>query len=135
MHFFSLPVNLVSYFLATYKVLPMNSIQQPDSSQIDYAIALGTALREERKKQGIRIEVASKALDITASYISQIETGKKNPTVSVIEKYANFLGMDMFELSLRIKILRSPDKRSMERLIANLSGKIDILAELRKEKP
>lgn len=113
----------------------MTSKKQPDPQDMEYAQAMGAALREERKKQGISIEVAAKALNITASYISQIETGKKNPTLSVIENYAFFLGLGMFELSLRVKIIRSPDKRSLERLIADLSGKIDVLAELRKKKP
>ena len=107
---------------------------QSETADLDYARALGAVLREERKAQKISIEVAAKALGITASYISQIETGKKNPTLSVVENYAIFLGLDMFDLSLRIKIVRSPDKRSIERLIANLSDKIDVLAELRKKK-
>ena len=113
----------------------MNSKKQSESTDFDYTQAMGTALREERKKQGINIESAAKALSITASYISQIETGKKNPTLSVVENYASFLGIDMFELSLRVRIIRSPDKRSLERLIADLSGKIDVLADLRKKKP
>jgi transcriptional regulator with XRE-family HTH domain len=117
-----------------FKWLSMTSKKQPEPKDLEYAQALGTVLREERKLQSISIEVAAKALGITASYISQIETGKKNPTLSVIENYAIFLGLDMFELSLRIKIVRSPDKRSIERLIANLSGKIDVLADLRKKK-
>ncbi len=112
----------------------MKSKKKSESDDLEYAQALGTVLREERKKQKISIEVAAKALGITASYVSQIETGKKNPTLSVVENYAIFLGLDMFELSLRVKIVRSPDKRSIERLIANLSGKIDVLAELRKKK-
>ncbi len=112
----------------------MKSDKKADSADLEYAQAMGTALREERKKQKISIEVAGKALGITASYISQIETGKKNPTLSVVENYASFLGLDMFELSLRIKIIRAPDKRSLERLIADLSGKIDVLAELRQTK-
>ncbi|MCP4757826.1 MAG: helix-turn-helix domain-containing protein [Proteobacteria bacterium] len=99
----------------------------------ELAIAMGTVLREERKRQGIRIEVAGKALGITASYISQIETGKKNPTLSVIESYADFLGMDLFELSLRTKIVRSPDKKSLKKLMTDLSGKLEVLADLRKK--
>ncbi len=113
----------------------MKSNKQPEPNNLEYAQAMGAALREERKKQGISIEVAAKALNITASYVSQIETGKKNPTLSVVENYASFLGIGMFELSLRVKIIRSPDKRSLERLIADLSGKIDVLADLRKKKP
>ncbi len=113
----------------------MNSKKQSEPTEVDYAQAMGLALREERKRQGINIETAAKALGITASYISQIETGKKNPTLSVVENYASFLGLDMFELSLRVRIIKSPDKRSLERLIADLSGKIDVLAELRKKKP
>jgi len=96
-----------------------------------YAIAVGTALRSERKKQKIGIELAAKALNITASYISQIENGKKNPTLSVLENYATFLGMDLFELSLRVKIIRSPDKKSLNKLIDDLSSTIDTLSELK----
>ncbi len=101
------------------------------NSEKDYALALGAALKEERKKQKIGIEVTGKALGITASYISQIENGKKNPTLSVIENYAGFLGMDLFELSLRVKIIRSPDKKSLTNLVKDLSEKIDALAELK----
>ena len=113
----------------------MESKKQAEPQDQEYAQAMRAALREERKSQGVSIETAAKALNITASYVSQIETGKKNPTLSVIENYASFLGLGMFELSLRVKIIRSPDKRSLERLIADLSGKIDVLAELRKKKP
>lgn len=112
----------------------MESNKLKDPENLEYAQALGAALREERKKQKVSIEAVGKALGITASYISQIETGKKNPTLSVVENYATFLGLEMFELALRVKIIRSPDKRSLERLISDLTGKIDVLAELRKKK-
>ncbi len=112
----------------------MKREKSPSSTGTEYAAAMGIVLREERKKQGISIEVAGKALGITASYISQIETGKKNPTLSVIENYSGFLGMDLFEVSLRVKIVRSPDKRSLKRLMADLSGKLEALSELRKKK-
>ena len=105
--------------------------ETPVQSDTEYAKALGAALRAERKKQKIGVELAGKALGITASYISQIENGKKNPTLSVIENYAGFLGMDLFELSLRVRIIRSPDKESLQNLIADLTSKIDTLAELR----
>jgi transcriptional regulator with XRE-family HTH domain len=107
-------------------------ISQSSASEKDkeYALAMGTALREERKKQKIGIELAAKTLKITASYISQIENGKKNPTLSVLENYADFLGLDLFELSLRVKIIRSPDRKSIKQLISELSSTIDTLAEL-----
>ena len=109
----------------------MKRDKAPISSDSDYAMAMGTVLRDERKQQGIRIEMAAKALDITASYISQIETGKKNPTLSVMEKYANFLGMDLFELALRVRIIRAPDRRSLKKLMTDLSGKLEVLSKLR----
>lgn len=105
----------------------------PESSDSDYAFAMGAVLREERKRQEIRIEMAAKALGITASYISQIETGKKNPTLSVMEKYAEFLGMDLFELALRVRIIRAPDRRGLNKLMKDLSGKLDVLSDLRKK--
>lgn len=109
----------------------MKRDKAPISSDSDYAMAMGAVLRDERKQQGIRIEMAAKALDITASYISQIETGKKNPTLSVMEKYADFLGMDLFELALRVRIIRAPDRRSLKKLMTDLSGKLEVLSKLR----
>jgi len=102
------------------------------STDSDYAMAMGEVLRDERKQQKIRIEMAAKALGITASYISQIETGKKNPTLSVMEKYAEFLGMDLFELALRVRIIRAPDRRSLNKLMKDLSGKLEVVSDLRK---
>ena len=54
-------------------------MNKPDQTTVDkeYAIAVGIALRTERKKQKIGIELAAKAMNITASYVSQIENGKK----------------------------------------------------------
>lgn len=108
-------------------------MNKPDQPTVDkeYAIAVGTALRTERKKQKIGIELAAKALGITASYISQIENGKKNPTLSVLDNYTQFLGIDLFELSLKVKIIRSPDKKSLNKLIKDLSSTIDTLSELK----
>ena len=109
----------------------MKRNKAPISSDSDYAMAMGAVLRDERKQLGIRIEMAAKALGITASYISQIETGKKNPTLSVMEKYADFLGMDLFELALRVRIIRAPDRRSLKKLMTDLSGKLEVLSKLR----
>ena len=108
----------------------MNKADQTIADQ-EYAIAVGIALRTERKKQKIGIELAAKAMKITASYVSQIENGKKNPTLSVLENYAQFLGMDLFELSLKVKIIRSPDKKSLNNLIKDLSSTIETLSELK----
>ncbi len=106
--------------------------KQPPASDNDKgcALAIGAALREERKKQKIGIELAAKALNITASYISQIEKGKKNPTLTILENYADFLGLGLFELSLRVKIIQSTDHKSIKQLISGLSGIIDSLAKL-----
>ena len=111
----------------------MKRNKAPISSDSDYAMAMGAVLRDERKQLGIRIEMAAKALGITASYISQIETGKKNPTLSVMEKYADFLGMDLFELALRVRIIRAPDRRSLKKLMTDLSDKLEVLTTLRNK--
>ena len=108
-------------------------MNKPDQTTVDkeYAIAVGIALRAERKNQKIGIETAAKAMSITASYVSQIENGKKNPTLSVLDNYTQFLGMDLFELSLKVKIIRSPDKKSLNSLIKDLSSTIETLSELK----
>ena len=93
---------------------------------------MGVVLKEERKKRGLGIVEVAEELGITPSYISQIENGKKNPTLNVMENYANLLGMDLFELSLRVKLMRSPSQQGLEKLLKTLSQALNSIATLKK---
>lgn len=47
---------------------------------------IGKALKETRIKADLRQKIVAEKTGITASYISQVESGKKNPSIEIIEK-------------------------------------------------
>lgn len=54
---------------------------------------IGAALLKARKDNGLRQNVVSERTGITQTYLSQIETGSKVPSIEVIEKLANEYNM------------------------------------------
>ena len=58
-------------------------------------MAVAEALRELRQKKGISQEKLAEAIDSHQVYISEIETGKKIPSLPVIYRVARY-----FEISL-----------------------------------
>lgn len=62
------------------------------------AIKLGENIRKIRaEKQLTQIELCHK-LKVDRAYMSNIENGKKNPTLATIEKIAKALGVSIEEL-------------------------------------
>ena len=61
-------------------------------------IKLGQNLRKWRlKKDMSQVDLAT-ALSVDRAYISNIENGRMNPTLSTLEKIANALGISSSEL-------------------------------------
>lgn len=61
-------------------------------------IKLGQNLRKLRlKKKMSQVDLAT-ALNVDRAYISNIENGRMNPTLSTLEKIAGALGISMSEL-------------------------------------
>lgn len=54
-------------------------------------VAVAETLRELRQKKGVSQEKLAEAIDSHQVYISEIENGKKIPSLSVIYKTAQFL--------------------------------------------
>ena len=54
---------------------------------------LGEALRLIRTYNDLSQKDLAKTLEISAGYLSEIESGKKEPTLSFINKYAEVLNM------------------------------------------
>lgn len=50
---------------------------------------LGEALRLIRVFHDCKTSELAKSLNISASYISEIENGKKNPSIEILKKYAD----------------------------------------------
>ena len=64
----------------------------------DYSKKLGENLKRIRTGKGVtQIEIAKK-LAVNRSFVSNIENGKTNPTLSTITNLANALGVPVNEL-------------------------------------
>ena len=59
---------------------------------------LGENLRKLRLKKNLSQGDLAKALDVDRAYISNIENGRMNPTLSTLEKISGALGISSSEL-------------------------------------
>jgi transcriptional regulator with XRE-family HTH domain len=59
---------------------------------VDIRIRLGRNLRRLRDEKGLSQEAFAHEAGIHRTYISDIERGSRNPTVTVVEKIAQALG-------------------------------------------
>ncbi len=62
------------------------------------ADSVGARLRDARTKRGFSLRSVAQALGVSASLISQVETGKTQPSVSTLYAMANHLGVSLDEL-------------------------------------
>jgi transcriptional regulator with XRE-family HTH domain len=56
---------------------------------------VGTRLREERQRRGMSVRSLARELGVSASLISQIETGKSQPSVSTLYAITTALGISV----------------------------------------
>lgn len=63
--------------------------------QISRAVA--QTIRELRRKKHISQEVLAEAIDSHQVYISEIENGKKQPSISVLHNIATYFGLSLSE--------------------------------------
>jgi len=59
---------------------------------------LGKNMKRIRAKKKMSQGDIARALEVDRGYISNIENGKKNPTIATIQKLANALGVSANEL-------------------------------------
>jgi len=62
------------------------------------AVKLGLNLKRIRIEKGISQGDISRALKVARSFISDLENGKRNPTLSTIAKLAKAIGVSLGEL-------------------------------------
>lgn len=61
---------------------------------------IGEALRLLRIFNGYKSAELAQKLEISQSYVSEIENSKKRPTMEILDKYANVFGMKISTLML-----------------------------------
>lgn len=60
--------------------------------------AIGTAIREQRKRQGLTLNELGTKMGISGSLVGQYERGVVNPKKETIQKFATALGVDYYTL-------------------------------------
>ncbi len=66
-------------------------------------IAVAETLRELRQKKGVSQEKLAEAIDSHQVYISEIENGKKIPSLAVIYKTAQFFNLSLSDFAAMIE--------------------------------
>ena len=109
---------------------------------MDICKIIGIRLRELRKLKGLSQEKMAELAGVNVKYYSEIERGKRNVTIKVIEKITTNLGITMEELfrfpvdekfslkaeeivALMISFLKSKDEKSLKKLKIFLTDIID----------
>jgi transcriptional regulator with XRE-family HTH domain len=64
---------------------------------MDNNFSIGNRIRELRLRNHLSQEQLAFAADITTVYLGQLERNEKNPTVSVVMKISNALGIELSE--------------------------------------
>jgi transcriptional regulator with XRE-family HTH domain len=59
---------------------------------------LGLKIKELRKKRHYTQEELAELLGLDCGYISKLEVGRNFPTIGTLEKIANILNVEMYEL-------------------------------------
>jgi XRE family transcriptional regulator, regulator of sulfur utilization len=64
-------------------------------------VALGRAIKEFRKEKGLTQDELARRADIHESYISVLESGRRNPTWPTVRRISHGLGISLLELVQR----------------------------------
>ena len=64
---------------------------------------LGMRIRYLRKNKSLSIEDLALEADVNKNYLSDLERGKRNPSLLILESIANALNVDLSELFKGIK--------------------------------
>ncbi len=88
---------------------------------------LPNRIRTFRNARNLTQEQLAEKVDIHATYVSRIESGKKLPTLIIICKIAEALGVNTYELLLDERKTKSQDYKKKRLIsIVNESGPPDI---------
>jgi transcriptional regulator with XRE-family HTH domain len=64
-------------------------------------VALGRAIKAFRKEKGLTQEELARRADLHESYISVLESGRRNPTWPTVDKISRGLGISLLQLAQR----------------------------------
>jgi len=65
------------------------------------AQSLGLNIRRLRQEKGLSQEALADAIELAPTYVGQLERGRRNPTLAIVERFADFFGVDALDLLRR----------------------------------
>ena len=60
--------------------------------------ALGARLRELRKEKGLKVVALANKSGVSLAYVSEVERGRKLPSLEVLDRLAGALGLSVLEV-------------------------------------
>lgn len=89
---------------------------------------IGDTLKRMRTIYGYKAIQMSKELNISTSYLSEIENNKKQPSLKLLQKYADIFGLKLSSLILLYeKLDESNDKENLQRTMKRAMEKLIVL--------
>ncbi len=76
---------------------------------------LGLKIKEVRKQRKVTQEKLAEILNLDVGYISKLEVGRNFPTIGTLERIAEALGVELYEL---FQFTRRKDKDFKDEIIA-----------------
>src|SRR5918995_4567642 len=74
------------------------SAEPPAAAEMDPAENLGGRLRQARLQANLSLREVARQLGVSASFVSQLENGKSQPSVATLYSLARLLGVSIDEL-------------------------------------
>ena len=71
---------------------------KPDRFEADVCEALGRNLASLRRKRGLTQEKVQELTGVSQQYLSELEAGRRNPTIRLVQRIATALGVDPADL-------------------------------------
>ena len=78
--------------------------------------SIGKQIRSLRKKQNLSQEQLALMAEITTAYLGQIEREEKNPTIKLVEKISNVLGISLSQLFSEQKVLSFENQKHISQI-------------------
>jgi transcriptional regulator with XRE-family HTH domain len=115
---------------------PQYAAETATKSTFDLPATVGSNLRRLRARQGLSLEKLANLSGVSRGMIGQVETGKSTPTVGLLSRLAEALGVELVSLLLAqqaptTKVLR----RARAKTIQASNGRFVARALSRRETP
>lgn len=97
----------------------MKNVAEHEAQPFVFIMNIGHALKITRSAKKLSLEELAERADLSQSYLSMIESGKREPTLSSIRKIAEALGVPT-----PILLFLAAEKRELEGLDAETSRRL-----------